>query len=250
MSIDQLRDKVAIITGASSGIGAALARSFSKEGAHVALAARRMEKLHEVADTCSGDALVVECDVTSPNGRKRLIEEAIERFGRIDILVNNAGIGMYGDIEDTEESDLRRLFEVNVFAAFFLTQLVLPAMKENGSGLILNMGSIGGLIAHSNKVTAYVASKHALVGFTRGLARDLAGTGVDAKVICPQLVDTGFYQTSVGARDMEGVIEKVKSRMDTTDQVVTGIMKGMFSDQLVILPTEKSEKAYERFRDV
>ena len=250
MSIDQLRDKVAIITGASSGIGAALARSFSKEGAHVALAARRMEKLHEVADTCSGDALVVECDVTSPNGRKRLIEEAIERFGRIDILVNNAGIGMYGDIEDTEESDLRRLFEVNVFAAFFLTQLVLPAMKENGSGLILNMGSIGGLIAHSNKVTAYVASKHALVGFTRGLARDLAGTGVDVKVICPQLVDTGFYQTSVGARDMKGVIEKVKSRMDTTDQVVTGIMKGMFSDQLVILPTEKSEKAYERFRDV
>jgi short-subunit dehydrogenase len=89
-----------------------------------------------------------------------------------------------------------------------------------------------------------------VVGFTRGLVKDLHGTGVDAKVVCPQLVDTGFYQVSVGARQMEGLLDKVKSRMDTTDQVVEGIMKGIFSEQLVILPTEKSEKAYERFRDI
>jgi len=250
MGIDSLKDKVVIITGASSGIGAALARAFSKEGALVALAARRIERLEEVADACPSQTLVVQCDVTSEEGRQKLLDETLERFGRVDILVNNAGIGVYGDIEETEESDLRRLFEVNVFAVFLLTKLVLPVMKKRGSGLILNIGSIGGLIAHSNKVAAYVSSKHAVVGFTRGLVKDLHGTGVDAKVVCPQLIDTGFYQVSVGARQMEGLLDKVKSRMDTTDQVVEGIMKGIFSEQLVILPTEKSEKAYERFRDI
>jgi len=250
MGIDSLKDKVVIITGASSGIGAALARAFSKEGALVALAARRIERLEEVADACPSQTLVVQCDVTSEEGRQKLLDETLERFGRVDILVNNAGIGVYGDIEETEESDLRRLFEVNVFAVFLLTKLVLPVMKKRGSGLILNIGSIGGLIAHSNKVAAYVSSKHAVVGFTRGLVKDLHGTGVDAKVVCPQLIDTGFYQVSVGARQMEGLLDNVKSRMDTTDQVVEGIMKGIFSEQLVILPTEKSEKAYERFRDI
>ena len=250
MAIDSLRGKVAIITGASSGIGAALARAFSKEGVLVVLAARRIEKLQEVADACPSQTLVVQCDVTSEEERQKLLDETLERFGRVDILVNNAGIGLYADIEETEESDLRHLFEVNVFAVFLLTKLVLPVMKKQGSGLILNIGSIGGLIAHSNKVAAYVSSKHAVVGFTRGLVKDLHGTGVDAKVVCPQLVDTGFYQVSVGARQMEGLLDKVKSRMDTTDQVVEGIMKGIFSEQLVILPTEKSEKAYERFRDI
>jgi len=250
MAIDSLRGKVAIITGASSGIGAALARAFSKEGVLVVLAARRIAKLQEVADACPSQTLVVQCDVTSEEERQKLLDETLERFGRVDILVNNAGIGLYADIEETEESDLRHLFEVNVFAVFLLTKLVLPMMKKQGSGLILNIGSIGGLIAHSNKVAAYVSSKHAVVGFTRGLVKDLHGTGVDAKVVCPQLVDTGFYQVSVGARQMEGLLDKVKSRMDTTDQVVEGIMKGIFSEQLVILPTEKSEKAYERFRDI
>ena len=250
MTMDSLDTKVAIITGASSGIGAALARSFSNKGALVVLAARRQDKLEEAAAACPGETMVVQCDVTTAQGRQKLVDETIEHFGRIDILVNNAGIGLYGDIEATKENDLRRLFEVNVFAVFLLTALVLPVMKKNGAGLILNIGSIGGLIAHSDKVTAYVASKHAVVGFTRGLVKDLHGTGVDAKVVCPQLVDTGFYQASVGAQEMEGLLERVKSRMDTTDQVVAGIINGMFSDQLVVLPTEKSEKAYERFRDI
>lgn len=250
MGIDSLKGKVAIITGSSSGIGATLARAFSNAGALVVLAARRIGKLEEVARACPGETLAIQSDVTSAEGRANLMEETLDRFGRIDILVNNAGIGVYGDVEETEEADLRRLFEVNVFAVFLLTKVVLPVMKGQGSGLILNIGSIGGLIAHSDKVAAYVASKHAVVGFTRGLQRDLHGTGIDAKVVCPQLVDTGFYQMSVGAQQMEGLIEKVKSRMDTVDQVVEGIMQGMFSDRLVILPTEKSEKAYEEFRDI
>jgi len=250
MGIDSLKGKVTIITGASSGIGAALARAFSTEGALVVLAARRIEKLEEAAGACHGETLSVKCDVTSADERQRLVDEAVEHFGRVDILVNNAGIGLYGDMEATKESALRRLFEVNVFAVFLLTKLVLSVMRKQGSGLILNIGSIGGLIAHSDKVTAYVASKHAVVGFTRGLQRDLHGTGIDAKVVCPQLVDTGFYQASFGAREMEGLLEKVKGRMDTVDQVVEGVMRGIFSDRLVILPTEKSERAYERFRDV
>ncbi len=245
-----LNDKVAIVTGASSGIGAVLACALSEQGALVALAARRREKLHKLARECVHETLCVRCDVTQDKDRKTLVEETLRRWGRIDILVNNAGIGMYGPIEETSEEDLRRLFEVNVFAVFFLTQLVLPVMKQQGSGLILNIGSIGGVVAHSANVTPYVAAKHAVVGFTRGLRRDLEDTGIIAKVVCPQLVYTDFYQSSIGAQRMSGMIEKIRDRMDTPEEVVRGILDQIASDQTVIFPTEKSKKAYELFRDL
>ena len=246
--MDSPKNKVVIITGASSGIGAVLAQTFSEKGGLVVLAARRLEKLHEVAKACPNETLCVQCDMTQDESRRNLVDAALQRWGRIDILVNNAGIGMYGDIERSNEEEIRSLFEVNVFAAIFLTKLVLPAMKRQDAGLILNIGSIGGLVAHSAKVAAYVATKHALVGFTRGLAKDLHGTGVDVKVVCPQLVDTGFYQASVGAEEMEGLIEKIRSRMDRADQVVEGIVEQISSERTVIFPTEKSQKAYDRFR--
>ncbi len=246
--MDSLKNKVVIITGASSGIGAVLAQTLSEKGALVVLAARRLEKLHEVAKACPSETLCVQCDMTQDEERRNLVDATLRRWDRIDILVNNAGIGMYGDIERTNEEEIRSLFEVNVFAVIFLSRLVLPVMKRQNAGLILNIGSIGGLVAHSDKVTAYVASKHALVGFTRGLVKDLRNTGVGVKVVCPQLVETGFYRASIGADEMKGLIEKVRNRMDTTEQVVEGIVEQIFSEQTVIFPTDRSQKAYDRFR--
>jgi short-subunit dehydrogenase len=164
-----LRDKVVIVTGASSGIGASLAKHFSATGSKVAMVARREEKLIEVSCSCACETLVIRADVVLEKDRIKIVNETLRKWGRIDILVNNAGIGMYGDILDATETDWKDLFEINVFAPVMLVKLVLPVMKKQSDGIIVNIASIGGLFVHSDKVTPYVASKHALVGFPRRL---------------------------------------------------------------------------------
>lgn len=245
-----LKDKVVVVTGASSGIGAALARAFSREGARVALTARRLNRLQEAARGCRGEVLVVPADLNLEGNRREVVEQTISRWGRIDILVNNAGLGIYGDVMATTEADWRQIFEVNLFSLVFLTQAVLPVMKSQGQGLVVNMASIGGLIAHAEKVTPYVASKHAVVGFSRGLLRDLAGTGIRVLAVCPHLTDTEFFSTSPGAQEMAPVVEKYKSFMDSAEDVARGILRQLDSDRLVVFPTEKPAKAYEKARDI
>ncbi len=246
----QTAGKVFLITGASAGIGAALARLLSRQDARLVLAARRRELLQEVANDCPGETLVATADVTSPADRSRLVNAAVERWGRVDALVNNAGLGAYGPFLETGEAEWRRLFEVNLFAPMMLTRLVLPGMKTRGEGLILNVASIGGLVAHSDQVTAYVASKHALVGFSRGLARDLAGSGVRVKVACPHLTDTDFFASSAGAERMAPLMGGLRDFMDDPDTVAQGIVAGLTDDDLIVFPTPKPAKAWAKLRDV
>jgi short-subunit dehydrogenase len=139
---------------------------------------------------------------------------------------------------------------VNVFALVFMTQAVLPFMHSQGSGIVVNMASIGGLIAHSDRVTPYVASKHAVVGFSRGLARDLKGTGIRVLAVCPHLTDTEFFSVSPGAAEMAPVVEKYKSFMDTPEDVARGILEQLDSDRLIVFPTAKPAGAYEKQRDI
>jgi len=245
-----LLDKVVIVTGASSGIGAELARAFSREGSNVTLAARRLERLEEVAETCPGAHLIVKTDLLREGDRKAVVRQTLDRWGRIDILVNNAGLGIYGDFMAITEADWRKQFEINLFAAVFLTQTVLPTMKTQGRGIVVNMASIGGLIVHSDRVTPYVACKHAVVGFSRGLARDLSGTGIRVKAVCPHLTATEFFSVSPGADEMAPVVEKYKESMDTPEAVAQGIIKQLDSDRLVVFPTDMPAKAYERQRDI
>jgi NAD(P)-dependent dehydrogenase (short-subunit alcohol dehydrogenase family) len=245
-----LEGAVVIVTGARSGIGAALAQVFSQEGARVVLTARRRNRLQEVAQKCKGEALVVAADLVRETDRRQVVQQATDRWGRIDILVNNAGGGMYRDFLATTEEDWRQIFEVNLFAAVFMTKAVLPIMKSQGKGIVINMASIGGLIAHADKVTPYVASKHAVIGFSRGLARDLAGTGIRVLAVCPHLTETEFFSASPGAREMAPVIEKFKSFMDRPEEVARGMIDQLDSDRLVVFPTAKPRKAYERQRDI
>ncbi len=245
-----LEGKVLIVTGASSGIGAALAQSFSKRGVRVALASRRVERLKEVSLKCTGEVFVIGADLAQEADRRRVVKETMDRWGRIDILVNNAGSGMYGNFLSTTEQDWRNIFEVNLFALVFMTQAVLPVMRSQGSGIVVNMASIGGLIAHSDRVTPYVASKHAVVGFSRGLARDLAGTGIRVLAVCPHLTDTEFFTVSPGAAEMAPVVDKYKSFMDTPEDVASGILEQLDSDRLIIFPTAKPARAYEKQRDI
>jgi NAD(P)-dependent dehydrogenase (short-subunit alcohol dehydrogenase family) len=245
-----LDGKVVIVTGAGSGIGAALARGFSQAGGRVTLAGRRRERLEATAAACPGEYLCVAADVTDPRGRRDILGKTVEHWGRLDILVNNAGIGSYGSFLDTSEEEWRRLFEVNLFAPVFLTREALGIMRKQGAGLIVNLASIGGLVAHSDKVTAYVASKHAVVGFSRGLARDLAGTGIRVLAVCPHLTATEFFDTAVGAVTMAPEVEKYRSYMDSPEEVARGILEQLDSERLVVFPTGKPARAFERQRDI
>jgi short-subunit dehydrogenase len=245
-----LKGKTAIVTGASSGIGAALAVLLAERGANLTLAARRAGRLEQVAQKCPGGVLPLAGDLTRDSDRRRIVEQTLDRWGRIDILVNNAGMGAYGDFLSAGEEDWRKIFEVNLFALVFLTRAVLPHMQSRGSGIIVNMASIGGLIAHSEKVTPYVASKHAVVGFSRGLAKDLAGSGVRVLAVCPHLTDTEFFAASPGAREMASVVEKFKSFMDRPEDVARGILEQLGSDRLIVFPTAKPARAYEKMKDI
>jgi len=245
-----LDGKVIIVTGASSGIGAALAQAFSQRGARLTLSARRLDRLAEVARKCVEGSLIVGADLSHEGDRKKVIGQTIDRWGRVDILVNNAGAGIYGAFLSTTEGDWRQIFDINLFALVFMTQAVLPFMQSQGNGIVVNMASIGGLIAHSDQVTPYVASKHAVVGFSRGLARDLAGTGIRVKAVCPHLTDTEFFRVSPGAREMAPVVEKCRPFMDSPEEVAQGILNQLDSDRLIIFPTPKPAKAYEKQRDI
>jgi short-subunit dehydrogenase len=245
-----LKGKTVIITGASSGIGAAMALAFSRRGARLTLAARRLDRLEEVARNCPGEVFPLPADLTREADRRRIVQQTLEKWGSVDVLVNNAGLGIYGDFLSTGEEDWRKVFEVNLFALVFMTRAILPHMQSRGSGIIVNMASIGGLIAHSNKVTPYVASKHAVVGFSRGLAKDLAGSGIRVLAVCPHLTDTEFFTTSPGAQEMAPVVEKFKNFMDSPEDVARGILERLDSDRLVVFPTVKPARAYEKQKDI
>jgi short-subunit dehydrogenase len=245
-----LSGKVVIVTGASSGIGAALAQAFSRGGAKVTLAARRLARLQEEGTQCPGEKLIVEADLLQKKDRQTIVRKTVDRWGQIDILVNNAGTGMYGPFQDSTEQDWHTLFEINLFSAVFLTQDVLPIMHARRQGIIINIASIGGLLAHSNNVTPYVASKHGLIGFSRGLAKDLLGTGIRVLAVCPHLTDTEFFSACPGAEEMAPEVEKSKDFMDIPENVAQGILQQLDSDRLVVFPTDKPARVYAKKRDI
>jgi short-subunit dehydrogenase len=195
-----LNGKVAIITGASSGIGAALAMQISREGAAVILAARRKEKLEQLANEINSAghiALPIPADVTRRHDAEMLIQTAIERFGRVDILVNNAGRGHFASVEETTDEMIRSMFELNVYSLWYTTRPALTQMKKQGSGHIINVASMAGKLAYPYN-SAYVAAKHACVGFTHALRMELMETGIQATVVCPAGVLTEWPGVTEG----------------------------------------------------
>lgn len=173
-----LRGKIAIITGASSGIGSETARAFAHRGAIVVPASRRSSP---------------PCDVTKDEDVQRLVASTVERYGRIDILVNNAGIGMRAPVADAPLADVRYLMEVNFFGALRCIQAVLPVMKRQRSGQIVNVGSILSLLAIPRQ-GAYCASKFALRALTDSLRLEVARDGIDVILIMPGYTDTPFFE--------------------------------------------------------
>jgi NAD(P)-dependent dehydrogenase (short-subunit alcohol dehydrogenase family) len=201
--VPALSGQVVVVTGASSGIGEAIARRLVRAGAQVVLAARRPDRLKILAgelDATGASVLAVAGDVTSDADRRALVAEALEKFGRIDALVNNAGYGTRGPVEIVPVEAVRRNFETNVFSLIALTQLVLPHMRERGSGCIVNIGSVAGRIARPLS-SIYDSTKHALEAISDGLRGELQPFGIRVALIQPGFIITEFISAADKASD-------------------------------------------------
>ena len=187
-----LKDRNVIITGASSGIGVEAAKMFAAEGSNLALAARSEDKLRQLESDLQRfnvKTTIIPTDVTKSSDCRSLIKKTVSSLGSIDILLNNAGVAYHGNVDDVELRHLEQIIEVNFTAPVRLTNLALPYIKKSGSGRIINVSSILGIIPIPTEAV-YSATKFALRAFSYALAEELAGTGIRSCVICPGPVDT------------------------------------------------------------
>ncbi|MEU7766574.1 glucose 1-dehydrogenase [Nocardia sp. NPDC049190] len=187
-----LKGRVVVVTGASSGLGAHFARRLAGEGARVVLAARRRDRIDTLAAELP-DALAVECDVTSEDDCARLVASTVERYGAIDVLVNNAGVSKPARVEDETVADFRRVIEVNLVATYSLSRHIGTLMAERGQGSIVNIASVVGMVGLGRMPQAsYAASKAGVVNLTRELAAQWARSGVRVNAIAP-----GFFPSEM-----------------------------------------------------
>jgi len=176
--------KVWLITGCSTGFGRELSKAALEAGHKVVVTARKPGDVQDIAAGFPDTAITVKLDVTRPEEIKSAVQQAEEKFGRIDVLVNNAGIGYFGAIEESEDEEVRRMFEINVFGLANMTKAVLPVMRRQRSGHIINIASIGGLVGFP-AVGFYNATKFAVDGLSESLAKETAPLGIKVTVIAP-----------------------------------------------------------------
>lgn len=187
----EIKDAVVLVTGSSSGIGEATARAAAKAGAFVVLLARREGRIASLAAEL-GNALAVPCDVTRPEQVHHAVQSTIEQFGRIDVLVNNAGQGLHGDIEDIGVDDFRALLDLNLVAPLVLMQAVIPFMRQQGAGSIVNVSSGATLAAYPGSA-AYTSSKAGLNMLSDVARLELADCGILVSLMHPFVTATEFY---------------------------------------------------------
>jgi len=195
----KLADKVAIVTGAGTGIGRACAELFAREGAAVVLAGRRRGLLDEAARAIAaagGRALAQPCDITRTAEVRALVGRTVEAFGGLHLVVNNAGYWMAGTVEETSEEEWERMMATNLKGVFLLCRQALPELRRAGGGTIVNIGSVLGLVGMKRRA-AYATSKGGLVQLTQAMALDHAAEGIRVNCICPTLVDTPMGQESL-----------------------------------------------------
>lgn len=206
-----------VITGASSGIGAATARVFADAGATVVLAARSAESLENLASMLPGSPLVIPTDISNEGEARSLIERTIAERGTIDVLINNAGVGLSEPIESITTADLNRTFAVNVFGPLYTMQAALPHMRERGRGHIINVSSVVGCYALPY-AGGYAASKAALDRMTEAVRMETRGSGIRLTLLRPGATTTTFHQHRLGQnrekrqKDIPGVPPEAVAR--------------------------------------
>ncbi len=222
----KLEGKVAVVTGAASGIGRAMAKRFAAEGAeHVYVADLTEGPLNEVAEEIGGTAVVT--DVSNENDVKALIEKAESGSGRIDLLCSNAGIGVGGGPEAANE-DWQRIWDINLMAHVYAARHALPKMLERGEGYLLNTASAAGLLSQIGSAP-YAVTKHAAVGLAEWLAITYGGRGIKVSVLCPQAVRTAMTAGNEdGVASIDGMMEP--------EVLCDSVIETLEAEEFLVLP--------------
>ncbi len=222
-----MRRRVAIVTGAASGIGQAIAQALAREGDQVVVADLQVEQGRKVAAELGGH--FVAADLARRGDCRRLVDETLERHGRVDILVNNAGFQHIDPIEDFPEDTWDRMLAVMLTAPFLLTRYVWPTMKAQGWGRIINISSIHGLVASPFK-SAYISAKHGLIGLTRAAALEGGPHGITVNAICPAYVRTPLVENQIA--------DQARTRGLSEDRVIEQVMLEPAAIKRLIEPQE------------
>ncbi len=201
-----LDGKVAVVTGASSGLGVAFATGLASAGADIAICARRVDRLQgtqRAVQETGRRCVAVEADVSRPEDSRRVIEEAMSELGRVDVLINNAGVGTAVPALREPPEDFRRVIDVNLNGSYFMAQACAAAMRQSGGGSIVNIGSILGLTSAGLPQAAYSSSKAAIIGLTRDLAQQWTGRyGIRVNALAP-----GFFESEMTDQYPDDYIE-------------------------------------------
>jgi NAD(P)-dependent dehydrogenase (short-subunit alcohol dehydrogenase family) len=224
------------VTGGGQGIGAAVARALAAEGAAVVVAARRSDRIEQVATEirgsgAGGKAWAVQCDVTDPASVNELAKAASRHAGAIDILVNNAGVAHSAPLAKTTLEDWNRVLAVNATGTFLCTRAFISGMLERKRGSIVNVASVAG-IAGARYIAAYAAAKHAVIGFTESVAAEVEGTGVTCNAVCPGFVDTEMTEESIA---------RVVAKTGKDPEAALSAMLASASQRRLITPEEVAE---------
>ena len=235
----RLSGKVALISGGGTGIGRAIALAFAREGASVALAGRRLEKLRAVTGEVKklgGKASAVECDVTRAKDVERAVRETVKQFGRLNVLVNNAGALHVSTVESITEEEWDRVMTVNVKGPFLMSRAALKEFRKCGGGAIVNIGSVLGLVAMKDRA-AYCASKGGVTLLTKAMALDHAHENIRVNCICPSIVETEL---------VKGLFDKSEQGQALRETRIATIPLGRFgrpadvAEMAVFLASEES----------
>jgi NAD(P)-dependent dehydrogenase (short-subunit alcohol dehydrogenase family) len=197
-----IETKVWLITGTSKGLGRALAETVLEQGDTVVLTARNPELIQDLAASFPENTLAVQLDVTKPEEIQAAVKQAIAKFGRIDVLVNNAGYGILGAIEEVSNAEVRRQFETNFFGVLEVLRTVLPYMRQQGSGHIVNISSVGGFVGYAG-TGIYNGTKFALEGISEALAQEVTPLGIKITIVEPGAFRTEFVTRSLVIADSE-----------------------------------------------
>jgi short-subunit dehydrogenase len=225
----RIEGKVVLITGASQGIGAACAAEFARAGAKLSLTARSPAP----GPQSPAPTLIVPGDITEERARREIVERTLDRFGSIDILINNAGAGLYDPSWSVAMEDVRWLMELNFFVPLALTQLIVPHMRAQRRGTIVNIGSIGGKVPLP-WMTVYSASKYALGALTEGLRMELKRDGISTMIVCPGYVKTAFQQNARGG-PIPSAVERARRFAITAAECAAAIRRGVERDARTVV---------------
>ena len=229
----RLDGKVAIVTGAASGIGLATADLFMREGSHVVIADRDYAAAEKAVDALKGHGagrcLAIKCDVSKAADVEAMIASVVKTFDRLDILVNNAGYGIAGTVSQTDDQDWDDLMAVNVRGVFLCCKHAIKAMKQTGGGVIVNVASVVAAVGIRNRA-AYVASKGAVAALTRSIALDYVNDHIRCNAIAPGTIETPYYNEILARADDPVAIKKglearqPMGRLGSPDEIASGIL--------------------------